>query len=136
MVKIRLKDGEYYHKPSGYIMVYDARRKECIPKHRYIVEKHLGRRLRPDEFVHHKDNNKKNNALSNLQIMYQHDHNVMRHKHETNFYGRNNPSKNMTAARKAQMRRLWIKRKRMYGSTGARDPSRLRRLGAVNGRNH
>ena len=37
-------------------------------EHRTIMEKHLGRKLRSDELVHHKDRNKRNNALENLEL--------------------------------------------------------------------
>lgn len=36
--------------------------------HRYLMEQHLGRKLRKDETVHHKDLNKKNNDITNLQL--------------------------------------------------------------------
>ncbi len=37
--------------------------------HRVKMEKKLGRKLRPDEHVHHKDENKHNNNLHNLEAM-------------------------------------------------------------------
>lgn len=37
--------------------------------HRVIMEEHLGRKLTTDEVVHHIDRNKKNNDISNLQVM-------------------------------------------------------------------
>ena len=106
MARIRLRNGEYYNKKLGYVMVYDPKRRECIPKHRYIAEQRLRRRLRSDEYVHHLDQNKRNNAPSNLRVIDRTSHNKIRHKAETNFYGRNNPSKHITPARRAQMRRL------------------------------
>jgi hypothetical protein len=36
--------------------------------HRWVAEKNIGRRLRPDEVVHHKDGNKLNNSPNNLQV--------------------------------------------------------------------
>lgn len=135
MVKIRLKDGEYYHKPSGYVMIYDPRTRKCMPKHRYLMQKRLGRKLRPDEFVHHKDEIKTHNAPSNLEVESRREHNEHHHRAEKNFYGRNNPSKHIGPSRRAQMRRIWLARKRIYGSTGARNPAGLRRLGQINGRN-
>lgn len=37
--------------------------------HRHVMENHLGRELRADEHVHHKDGNKKNNDISNLEVL-------------------------------------------------------------------
>lgn len=42
--------------------------------HRLIAEAHLGRFLRPDEVVHHKDHNPENNHWANLQVMTQSEH--------------------------------------------------------------
>lgn len=37
-------------------------------EHRWVMECHLGRRLRRDEIVHHIDGDKLNNALANLEL--------------------------------------------------------------------
>jgi len=50
---------------------YDGIRR---PLHRVLMEEHLGRKLNPDELVHHKDGNKHNNALKNLEVMSAVDH--------------------------------------------------------------
>lgn len=39
-----------------------------IPEHRFVMERHLGRRLEPGEVVHHKDKNPSNNQIENLQL--------------------------------------------------------------------
>lgn len=41
-----------------------------VLEHRRVMAEALGRALRRDEEVHHRDGNKGNNALSNLQIRY------------------------------------------------------------------
>ena len=42
--------------------------------HRVIMENHLGRLLNTNEIVHHIDKNKKNNDISNLQLMDRKEH--------------------------------------------------------------
>jgi hypothetical protein len=37
-------------------------------KHRYVMQQHLGRALEEYEQVHHKDGDKENNDISNLEI--------------------------------------------------------------------
>jgi hypothetical protein len=43
-------------------------------QHRYIMEQQLGRPLRVDEHVHHRDGNKANNVPENLEVMSESDH--------------------------------------------------------------
>lgn len=40
-----------------------------IDEHRYVMEQHLGRQLSRDEVVHHKDGDKSNNDIENLELM-------------------------------------------------------------------
>lgn len=39
-----------------------------IPEHRYVMEQHLGRYLKPEEVVHHIDGNPQNNQIENLYL--------------------------------------------------------------------
>lgn len=55
-------------KPSGYIE-YTRGEHKGRSQHRVVMEQHTGRKLRSDEHVHHRDGNKKNNDISNLQLM-------------------------------------------------------------------
>lgn len=40
-----------------------------IVEHRYLMERHLGRKLKSNEIVHHKDGDRFNNAIDNLEIV-------------------------------------------------------------------
>ena len=43
-------------------------------EHRVVMEKKLGRKLKSNELVHHKDENKKNNNQNNLQLTNRSNH--------------------------------------------------------------
>mgnify|MGYP001221489433 CR=1 FL=1 len=63
-----------YTKKDGYIMVWKPTHKYAwkngyVKLHRLVMEKELGRYLKPNEVVHHKDGDKLNNDINNLQIM-------------------------------------------------------------------
>lgn len=47
---------------------------KVIDEHRYIMEQFLGRKLKSNEIVHHIDGNKRNNNLSNLEILTRSEH--------------------------------------------------------------
>ncbi len=51
-----------------------AARYGYVLEHRVIMENFLGRLLERHEVVHHKDENKKNNSISNLEVMHSSDH--------------------------------------------------------------
>jgi endogenous inhibitor of DNA gyrase (YacG/DUF329 family) len=59
---------------NGYVMVWEPDHPNKTFHgwqylHRLVVEKSIGRHLRSDEAVHHKDGNKINNDLANLEVM-------------------------------------------------------------------
>jgi len=64
---------------NGYRMVQmpehpGADSKGYVREHVAVVEKHLGRFMLAHEVVHHKDGNKTNNALENLEVMTRGEH--------------------------------------------------------------
>ena len=70
--KETIKHGEYLFKRCEGIKNY---RNES----RVIVEKHMRRRLRSDEIVHHRNHNKKDNRIENLVIMTRAQHALHHH---------------------------------------------------------
>ena len=59
-----------------------------IREHRAIMEEHLGRKLLPEELVHHKDGDKRNNNILNLEITTRSEHAKM---HPDNLMARIRP---------------------------------------------
>lgn len=58
---------------DGYLRLYAPDhpwpRRGMIPEHVRVMELCIGRRIRPDECVHHKDHDRQNNSLANLERM-------------------------------------------------------------------
>lgn len=56
------------------ISVTDNGRRKQVFEHRLVMEQFLGRKLLSNEVIHHKDGNGLNNALENLELMEQSEH--------------------------------------------------------------
>lgn len=50
--------------------------------HRFLMEQQLGRKLKSDEIVHHKDGDRSNNDLDNLEIMSWGEHSALHRRKE------------------------------------------------------
>ena len=70
-----------YERQDGrkhYIIQEDDGTKRTVPDYRFLMEEHLGRRLDTDqETVDHKDSDKNNNDISNLQILPRKEHSTL-----------------------------------------------------------
>jgi hypothetical protein len=58
--------------PATYKVVRENGKR--IREHVWVVEKHLGRKLSKGEVVHHKNGNKHDNRIENLEVMSQSEH--------------------------------------------------------------
>lgn len=66
----------FYENSAGYIMIRSPYHpysdvRGYVMEHRLVMEKYLRRFLLPDEIVHHRDSDKKNNTIENLEVMHQ-----------------------------------------------------------------
>jgi len=70
--KLRAYVGGYINR-HGYICILKPDHPNAcrgyVYEHRYVMEQKLGRLLTSNEIVHHKDGNKTNNKISNLEIV-------------------------------------------------------------------
>jgi hypothetical protein len=66
---------------NGYRYISEKGKRRV--EHRIVMEQHLGRPLLKTEIVHHKDHNRLNNAIENLELMRS--HKAHREHHVTRF---------------------------------------------------
>lgn len=65
--------------PGGYIQLHMPQHPNCdkhgyVYEHRYVMEQAIGRYLTANEVVHHIDENKSNNDISNLMLLTNSEH--------------------------------------------------------------
>lgn len=78
----QIKDGFMKFKKDktlGYMYVYDpnhilANKSGKVYEHIFVMVNHIGRLLNDDEVVHHKDRDRSNNDISNLELMTKSSH--------------------------------------------------------------
>jgi len=97
-----------YNKASGYWVRYDPKRKYVVTKHQLILEQKIGRRLKPNEVVHHVDGNRANSKMSNLKVVTKSKHNQL---HKV-WKGKLNPSNTMGHSERSRLSKLGWKHRR------------------------
>lgn len=80
-------------KICGRVAVYvpghpAANNRGYVLRYRYVMEQHLGRFLNPDELVHHKNGNKLDDTLENLELITRSAHAVHHWKNDIDSPGR------------------------------------------------
>lgn len=63
----------YDNENSVYVKLY-LKNGKVVDEHRYIMSNYLNRELSYNDVVHHKDGNKKNNNISNLELLSRSEH--------------------------------------------------------------
>jgi len=80
--------GRCYKNKDGYVMVSGmhghkkANSSGAVPAHTLNAEKKIGRSLRANEVVHHKNRNKADNSSSNLRVMTRSAHSKLHKKYD------------------------------------------------------
>jgi len=80
--------GGIKHDSKGYLKLLKPNHPNAdatgyIFEHRYVMSIYIGRPLKREEIVHHKNHNKIDNRIENLEIMSLSDH--MKHHHQERF---------------------------------------------------
>jgi len=65
--QFRWKNAKGFIDKHGYRVVYNCLGKQ-IPEHRLVMQNHIGRELTKQETVHHKNGNRLDNSLDNLEL--------------------------------------------------------------------
>lgn len=69
----------YQSTEKGYVIIHkpdwpSSNKRGYIREHRYVMEKHLGRELLPNEDVHHINHVRTDNRLENLEVLSHSEH--------------------------------------------------------------
>lgn len=117
-MKIYRARGKKVETKEGYILVYcpeypKAKNGKYVYEHRLVMANHLGRPLKENEHVHHKNGNKQDNRIENLELLTNSEHHKQ-HWKEATAEERKRISREGTAYQKAHRR----ERKVIYCACG------------------
>lgn len=76
---------------NGYIEEWCPIRKRYVYQHRLVIENFFGRTLSSSEIIHHKDGNKLNNDISNLEYHESRSSHIKEHVKESTWAGKGKP---------------------------------------------
>lgn len=71
------KIGNKYIDKSGYVKIKTEN--GYVSEHRLVMSNYLNRELEPNEHIHHKDGNKTNNNLENLELFKSNSEHIVHH---------------------------------------------------------
>lgn len=79
---------------DGYIQTWAPDhpwpRRGYLREHIRVMELHMGRRILPTETVHHKNHNRKDNRIENLEVLSRKEHSKLHRKLDAHTFSRDN----------------------------------------------